>query len=80
MYIDFTYCDLIFLLNILFTVLLCERRCRTSRLTVLDDTSVAGTLAYLKRTYKSRVQIWIDAEVGSEACQVRNRAEAQNGN
>ena len=80
MYIDFTYCDLIVLLNILFTVLLCERRCRTSRLTVLDDTSVAGTLAYLKRTYKARVQIWIDAEVGSEACQVRKQAETQYAN
>ena len=25
-------------------------------------------------------KIWVDAEVGSEACQVRNQAEAQNGN
>ena len=70
MRIDFTCRDLTVLLNISFTVLSFERRCRTSRLTALDDTSVAGTLAHLKRTQKARVQIWIDAEVGSEACQV----------
>ena len=29
---------------------------------------------------KTRAEIWVDAEVGSEACQVRNQAEAQNGN
>ena len=27
---------------------------------------------------KTRTKIWVDAEVGSEACQVRNQAEAQN--
>ena len=30
--------------------------------------------------WKTRAKIWVDAEVGSEACQVRNQAEAQNGN
>ena len=29
--------------------------------------------------WKTRANIWVDAEVGSEACQVRNQAEAQNG-
>ena len=29
---------------------------------------------------KIRAKIWVDAEVGSEACQVRHQAEAQNGN
>ena len=29
--------------------------------------------------WKTRAKIWVDAEVGSEACQVRSQAEAQNG-
>ena len=33
-----------------------------------------------ENAWKTRVKIWVDAEVGSEACQVRNQAEAQNGN
>ena len=33
-----------------------------------------------ENAWKTRAKIWVDAEVGSEACQVRNQAEAQNGN
>ena len=29
--------------------------------------------------WKFRTKIWVDAEVGSEACQVRKEAKAQNG-
>ena len=32
-----------------------------------------------ENAWKTRAKIWVDAEVGSEACQVRNQAEAQNG-
>ena len=30
--------------------------------------------------WKTRAKIWVDAEVGSEACRVRDQAEAQNDN
>ena len=33
-----------------------------------------------ENAWKKGAKIWVDAEVGSEACQVRNQAEAQNGN
>ena len=33
-----------------------------------------------ENSWKTRAKIWVDAEVASEACQVRNQAEAQNGN
>jgi len=39
--------------NILFAVLFCEHRCRTSRLNVLDATSVAGTQARLRLHMKT---------------------------
>ena len=67
--------------NMLFAFLFCEHRCQTSSLNVLDATSVAGTQARLRRTWKrikNLSQNLVDAEVGSKACQVRKQAEAQN--
>ena len=33
-----------------------------------------------ENAWKTRAKIWVDAQVGSEACLVRNQAEAENGN
>ena len=61
----------------------CDHRCQTSSLNVLDVTNVAETQARLRRTWKrikTWAKVWVDAEVGSKACQVQEHAEAQNGN
>ena len=34
---------------------------------------------FIEDAWKTRAKIWVDAEVGSEACQVRKEAKAQNG-
>ena len=33
-----------------------------------------------ENAWKPRAKLWVDAQVGSEACLVRNQAEAENGN
>ena len=33
-----------------------------------------------ENAWKTRAKIWVDAQVGSEACLVRNQTEAENGN
>ena len=66
----------------LFAVLFCEHRCRTSSLNALDATSVAGMQVRLRRIWKrikNLTKIWVDAEVASRARKVRNQAKNQNG-